>query len=295
MTKPDFIIIGAMKSATSTLHTQLSLQPGIFMSTPKEPNYFSDDEQYARGEAWYRGLFADANKGDLCGESSTHYTKLPDYPHTVERMAAYLEQPKLIYVMRHPVDRLVSHYIHQWTQNVIKCDINEAIDRYDELIAYSRYVMQLQPYFEQFGCENVLPVFMEAIKVQPQQQLERVARFIGYSGQVQWQDSVAPQNVSRERIRTFWGYRWLIESRLMTEFRRSLIPRSIRNRVKQSLTMQQRPEIDAEHLSRLNRIFDEELAVLGQWLKMDLTCADYLEKVTQPCEHLYFSTKGNTR
>ncbi len=76
---PDFIIIGAMKSATSTLHNQLSAQPGIFMSTPKEPNFFSDDDIYNQGLSWYSGLFSDANARDICGESSTHYTKLPDY------------------------------------------------------------------------------------------------------------------------------------------------------------------------------------------------------------------------
>jgi hypothetical protein len=57
MTRPDFIIMGAMKSATSTLHTQLAMQPGIFMSTPKEPNYFSDDAEFSRGEQWYADLF----------------------------------------------------------------------------------------------------------------------------------------------------------------------------------------------------------------------------------------------
>ena len=58
MTLPDFIIIGAMKSATSTLHEQLILQPGIGMSDPKEPNYFSDDEQFDKGIGWYTNIFS---------------------------------------------------------------------------------------------------------------------------------------------------------------------------------------------------------------------------------------------
>jgi len=74
--KPDFIIIGAMKSATSTLHEQLALQPDFFMSTPKEPFYFSDDEVFSRGREWYLNLFSNAEPNQLCGESSTHYTKL---------------------------------------------------------------------------------------------------------------------------------------------------------------------------------------------------------------------------
>ena len=281
MTKPDFIIMGAMKSATSTLHAQLALQSGIFMSMPKEPNYFSDDEQYARGEAWYDGLFANAELGDLCGESSTHYTKLPDYPLTIERMAKRLDKVKLIYVMRHPVDRLISHYIHQWSQNVIKCDINEAIDQYEELTAYSCYARQLAPYFERYGKENVLPVFNEGIRHNPQTELERVADFIGFQGEVVWQEELSAQNVSGERIRTFKGYQWLVESNFMTFLRRTLVPQSIRDKIKSGFTLQERPEIDAVHLSKVIELFDQDLAILGEHLGVELSCDNYKQVVSQ--------------
>ncbi len=52
---------------------------------------------------------------DLRGESSTHYTKLPTYPRTVDRMVRDLPRLKLIYVMRHPIERLVSQYVHELT------------------------------------------------------------------------------------------------------------------------------------------------------------------------------------
>ncbi len=275
MTKPDFIIIGAMKSATSTLHTQLAQQPGIFMTTPKEPNYFSDDAQFALGEDWYNGLFKEAKPDEICGESSTHYTKLPNYPKTVPRMAQRLKSPKLIYVMRHPIDRLISHYIHQWTQNVFKCDINQAIDEYEELIEYSCYTKQLAPYFEQYGHENVLPVFTEAIRVNPQRELERAAKFIGYTKPVLWHKDIQEQNVSSQRIRAFKGYRLLIESDVMTFIRRTFIPKSVRNRVKKGLTMSQRPEIDKEHLVKLTTLFDHELAQLGEMMGVDMNCSNY--------------------
>ena len=48
--------------------------------------------------------------------------------------------------MRHPVDRLVSHYIHEWTQGVISCDIDKAINHFPELISYSQYNMQIETY-----------------------------------------------------------------------------------------------------------------------------------------------------
>ncbi len=157
--RPDFIVIGAMKSATTTLHEQLARQPGIFMSRPKEPNFFSDDAIYARGWSWYSALFRPASAADLRGESSTHYTKLPTYPRTVERMVRDLPRLKLIYVMRHPIDRLVSQYVHEVTAGRIAVGLREALERHPELIDYSRYSMQLQPFLDVYGFADVLPVF----------------------------------------------------------------------------------------------------------------------------------------
>src|SRR5262245_50888304 len=126
MPLPHFLIIGAMKAATSTLYDQLRQQPGIFLPELKEPNFFSDDASYARGIDWYCGLFAEACPGDLIGEASTHYTKLPTHPATISRMQEVLETPRLIYVMRHPVDRLISQYMHQKSEGEIRCGLEEA-------------------------------------------------------------------------------------------------------------------------------------------------------------------------
>ena len=160
---PSFVIIGAMKSATSTLYEQMRLQPGIFLPELKEPNFFSDDAQFQRGMAWYCSLFAEAKASDILGEASTHYAKLPTYPQTISRMREHLPVPRLIYVMRHPIDRLVSQYIHQWSEGEISGTISDAVDAHPELLAYSRYAFQLAPYFEAFGRSAVLPVFFDHV------------------------------------------------------------------------------------------------------------------------------------
>jgi len=106
---PDFVIIGAMKCATSTLHDQLARIDGISMTEPKEPNFFSDELNWAKGMGWYESLFESMPVDDLKGESSTHYTKLPTYPLCIPRMHEHLPNAKLIYVMRDPIDRIVSY------------------------------------------------------------------------------------------------------------------------------------------------------------------------------------------
>ena len=272
---PDFIIIGAMKSATSTLHNQLSAQPGIFMSTPKEPNFFSDDEIYNQGLNWYTALFSDADPEQICGESSTHYTKLPDYPETIQRLKAAIPMPKLIYVMRHPIDRLISHYMHQWSEGVISCDINQAIDRYPELVDYSCYGMQISAYFEAFGSKSVLPLFFEDLKANKNKSLNRVGEFIGLTEPLIWVDDLAQDNVSSQRIRRFYGYELLINSKPMAWLRKALIPQRVRDRVKQQLSMQRRPEISSAQLARITEIFDRDLQTVGDWIGVQLTCENF--------------------
>ena len=271
MTLPDFVIIGAMKCGTSTLHAQLAAQPQFFMSEPKEPNFFSDDDVYAKGEAWYRSLFATAPTGAVKGESSTHYTKLPTYPETIDRLAALLPDAKFIYVMRHPIDRLVSHYIHVWTQGVITVPIDEAIEKHPELIDYSRYSFQLEPWISRFGKERILPVVFEQMTTKPYEELKRIAAFLGASGSVKWRADLEARNVSADRIRKFPGYDLIVDNPLAAALRRTLVPRALRDRVKSNLQMRERPELSAAMVSRLTEIFDGDLKALPT----PMSCADF--------------------
>jgi hypothetical protein len=273
---PDFVIIGAMKCATSTLHEQLALQPGIFMSTPKEPNFFSNDEIWAHGMYWYQSLFDAAPVDAICGESSTHYTKLPTYPQTVSRMQKHLgPRCRFIYVMRHPIDRLVSQYVHEWTQRVISEPINQAIDLYPELIDYSRYSRQLRPFLETFGHERVLPVFFDRLSSKPQLELERVCQFIGYRLRPRWEENLEEQNVSSERMRRSAWRDAVTDLPGVTWLRRTLVPQSIRDRIKRLWMMKRRPELSLANVEKLKSIFNEDLRTLGDWLGMDLDCDNF--------------------
>jgi len=272
---PQFIIIGAMKSATTSLQEQLEQQPGIFMCEPKEPNFFSDDDQYHNGIAWYGDLFAPAPPDTLLGEASTHYTKLPTYPKTVARMRALLPVVRLVYVMRHPVDRLISHYMHEWTMGNVNSSINEAVDHCPEMTAYSQYAMQLEPFFDTYGRDSVLPVFFDRLIHEPAAELERVCRFIGYRPTPQWVPDLKPSNVSSERLRRLPGEELLVRSNFATQLRRALIPKSWREWVKSRLIMRQRPLLSQEVRSTLEASFDRDLARLGEWLGQPLSCQDF--------------------
>ncbi|MEM0921603.1 MAG: sulfotransferase domain-containing protein [Pseudomonadota bacterium] len=264
MSRPDFLIIGAMKCGTSTLQAQLAAQQGIFMTEPKEPNFFSNDEVFAQGIGWYRRLYAGAESSDLTGEASTHYTKLPTYPETISRLAEETTAPRLVYVIRDPFDRLVSHYIHEWTMGVMAGSLDEAVEAHPELVAYSRYAMQIRPWIAHFGAEAVCLSSLEQIKADPDGELARVAAHIGFAGTPRWQEQSAQMNASAERIRRFALYDLLVDNPAATWLRRTLVPQGLRDAVKGRLQMKDRPELSAAKRAELAEIFRADFADLRE-------------------------------
>ncbi|MFK7943595.1 MAG: sulfotransferase [Paracoccaceae bacterium] len=264
MRLPNFLIVGAMKCGTTTLQAQLAAQPGIFMATPKEPNFFSDDLIYARGMDWYSGLFAAAEQGDLCGEASTNYTKLPNYPHCAERICKALPDVRLIYMVRDPVARTVSHFVHEWTMGRMSLNFAQMLETHPELVSYSCYARQISPYVKAFGADRILLVGLEDLENDPRFQLGRIGAFLGLPVKPVWQDYHARENVSSERLRKFLGYGLLIEHPLAQSLRRGFIPQRLRNAVKERLRMGRRPEVPPHLVQRLQDVFAEDQAALGK-------------------------------
>lgn len=264
MALPDFLIIGAMKCGTSTLQAQLAAQQGVFMTTPKEPNFFSDDAVYARGLGWYEGLFAEAGPDEMKGEASTHYTKLPTHPETLARLSAVIAAPRLIYMIRNPIERTVSHYIHEWSMGVMGGDMEAAFQAHPELIAYSRYAMQIAPWAEAFGAERIHMVSLEVLQQDPQATLTAVGRFLELPEAPLWREEQARVNVSAERIRRFPLYGLLVDNPVAAALRRTLVPRGLRDAVKRRLQMRERPALPDAKRRELEALFAEDLAALGR-------------------------------
>jgi len=273
---PDFIVIGAMKSATTTLHEQLARQPGVFMTNLKEPSFFSDDDVYERGWRWYTSLFKDAGQGTLRGESSTHYAKLPTYPRTVSRLRAWLPDVRLIYVMRHPIERLVSHYVHEAAAGVVRGSLERALEVRPELVEYGRYAMQLEPYLEAFGPKRVLPVFFPRLVGNPGEELVRVGRFLGSPHEFAWDASLPPQNRGEDRLRPSLIRQAVVTSSVLNPLRRTLVPERLAISFKRYWRAGVvRPSVSPELYARLAEIFDADLAQLGSWLGIALDCRSF--------------------
>ncbi len=163
---PNLIVIGAMKCGTSSLHYYLDLHPEVQMSRPKELNFFlaeegfdpqpfvSDPRQlprlgrpnWSRGLDWYAGHFS--SEAPVRGETSVAYT-YPWYRDVAARIARVVPDAKLIFVVRDPVERMISHYL-QFSGRESR-SLDEALgDLRSPYFALSRYASALQPFLDRF-------------------------------------------------------------------------------------------------------------------------------------------------
>lgn len=239
MRLPDFLIIGAAKSGTTTLYEYLCRHPQIFMSTPKEPEFFARDENYARGIKWYSSLFNNAQPDQLCGEASTIYTRAPQFTHTAARIAQHIPHAKLIYVMRHPVDRAYSHYVQriktaQNTKQKLQVDdtFEERIQRESFFIDSSNYILQLEHYLPLFPKESFLFLLMKDVLYNSTYTLAKVCRFLEIDDTIDLTDAgiiAANQAISHQQ--------WFIRSRMTAPLKKipgfsfvaSLLPQDVRD------------------------------------------------------------------
>ncbi|MCK0509204.1 sulfotransferase domain-containing protein [Aromatoleum anaerobium] len=288
--KPDFIIIGAAKAGTTSLYHYLARHPNIFMSEPKEPTYFARDERYRKGEIWYLSLFNDAKPHQLCGEASTNYTNWPLYPATVARMAELAPDAKLIYILRHPVDRTYSHYI-QLIQNIRTDDpdykFNKTFEEHiagdDSVIQSSNYMLQINQYLTRFTCNQMLFLVFEDFVRDPRTSLIHVADFLGIDPSFDFMnEGVVKENVNQNKET------WLVRSRLTAplkalpggQFISDHLPLSVRDRIYSWLRhLPQRKQIELEYIppkmhpdtrARLLDYFKAPNAQLMQFLDRDL-------------------------
>ena len=145
---PNFIIIGAAKSATTTLTTILPQHPDVFISKPKEPKFFG--RYYKKGWDWYASRFRKGKDFPLRGEGSTMYASgLHSFSRTPELMHRYLPDLKLIYIVRHPLDRIVSQWRHYRGRNPDCADFSELMrDRHLRklIVGCSMYYQRLSAF-----------------------------------------------------------------------------------------------------------------------------------------------------
>jgi hypothetical protein len=191
--KVDFVVIGAQKAGTTALFDYLKDDPRLNLSKVKETHFF-DNEQLdwsAPDYGVYHARF-DQTRSGLKGEATPIYIF---WPNSLERLAAYNPDARLILMLRDPVRRAYSHWqmefargidkqpfawaIREGRRRVVETPAGHANHRVFTYVERGFYGAQVQRLFGLFPREQVLIERADDLKADPAQVMNRVAAFLG--------------------------------------------------------------------------------------------------------------------
>lgn len=294
---PNFLIVGAAKCGTSSLHKYLDQHPSIFMSKVKEPRFLSsqvtpfplngpgDDKV----EAWYVKeyndyvkLFEGAEGYPAVGESSAD--TLYFYKGTIPVIKRYLGQPKIIIVLRHPVKRAFSSYQHLVRdlreelsfEDGLKEEPRRIKDNWELIYHYtaaSMYYDSVKAFLENFP--EVKVVLNEDLEKTPNAVLRDIFRFLGVDPDHDVNTEIR-YNMSG-KPKSQWIHQFFFEGnmarKLARPIARTLFSREARVRIAQKIQEKNltRLTINPDTRNRLQAYFGEEIRRMETLLKRDLS------------------------
>lgn len=181
---PTFLVIGAMKCGTSSLHRYLDSHPEIAMSTVKETDWFLPDTAEDDPEHdldWYRSLFD--GRRPVRGETSPNYAKRHLFADVPARAHDLVPGARLVYVVRDPVARARSHFLHAVASERRSLDDVEKLlgpgEDGTHVLDTSRYHFQLLAWLSSWSLDDVLVVAAEDLWADRRATLAEVFRFLG--------------------------------------------------------------------------------------------------------------------
>ena len=182
---PNFLIIGSQKAGATSIYRILKEHPQVFMADKKELNFFSKEDEYARGAEAYAAHFADSANRLARGEVSPDYICHPEAP---ARIHALLPDVKLILTLRNPIERAIAQYWDNRRHLNESHTFAKAIELYlsdnyhpDQIGYFSCgvYMRYIRRYLEHFPRENLLILPFEEIISAPEEFYRRIFTFLG--------------------------------------------------------------------------------------------------------------------
>ena len=263
-----------MKAGTTSLAADLDTLPDVFLPSVKEPHFLCNESVLSEaGTHDYARLFERAAPEQICGEASTGYTKIP-HVHDVPKRARTLlgSDLRLIYIVRNPVDRVISHHYHMSRANRIARDINEAVRTSSSLIEYSRYWMQLSAWLEHFGPERFRVILFEEYIRNQSATLADLAGFLGVPPAPAVQ-TVGPRNTGESVLVARQGLQSLLGSVTRSKWYKIYVhprlPRSVSDLAKAAL-MRRAPERpappSAETVREIVNRTEDDADQLRRWM-----------------------------
>lgn len=297
MIMPNFVIIGAQKSGTTSLYHYLEQHPQVYMSPVKEPKFFAlEGEPFnpePRGPGGltrikgirdlesYQKLFDGVSNEIAIGEASPVYICTPK---AIQRIKFYIPDTKLIAILRHPVDRAYSHYVH-WVQrglepfnanfmDVWRSEEQRIRDNWSLNYYYKQrgfYCQQLSAYYEQFDPQKIRVFLYEDLRSNPINLAQDIFRFLGVD------DSFIPDISEKYNISKLPNnqtlHQMLTKPNPIRSFLRPLFPKAMRQQIKSFLKEKNKtkPQLDPQIRAQLIQDYKDDILKLQDLIQRDLS------------------------
>lgn len=178
---PDFIIIGATKTGTTSLDFYLSLHPEIHMARPKEPRFFIDAPEpvgrWHRGLDWYRGLFRSEKR--ICGEASPTYSNWSAKQGVFERMHSVVPDARILFVVRERFARLRSSYLMNVRYRGLEDSFADFVQKNQWALEASMYGQRMQDLLRFYERKRLLVLEAEELEQRREETLHSIFEFLG--------------------------------------------------------------------------------------------------------------------
>jgi len=265
------LIIGAMKSGTTTLFDYLAQHPQIATSSIKELGFFAFEEKWALGFEWYEQFFDfDAGRHSYAMEASTDYTKYPFCRDVARRLEASTPRKfKLIYLMRHPLRRMESHarHVDRAKKEIGQClspRENHSLDGgvSPVALAISCYAKQISQYSTFYENGDLLLLTLEDLSLKPNKTLWGVCTFLGIDPDIDF-DTGRVSNIANAARELHPLWRALSRVTALNRLAKTFVPTRLRHRLERKASV--RP-----HLTGRYHLLPHEEVDLLDTLKPDL-------------------------
>jgi hypothetical protein len=192
---PDFLLIGAPKAGSTSLWCYLRQHPSIYVPDLKEPNFFCDKGGHYPDWDWYDAHFADAAPDQVTGEASVAYSLVERNPNTPNRIADHLPAVRLLYIVRHPLERIESAWQHHiYKHNDVPRDFGVAVRTFRALVEGTLYMRNLNRYRELLPDDQIMVLFLSDLAERPEVVLTDCDAFLGVDPETRPPPTLDPKN-----------------------------------------------------------------------------------------------------
>lgn len=264
------LIIGAMKSGTTSLFKYLASHPEIAPCRTKEPSFFAHEDKWVRGWSWYESLWDwDPTRHKYAMEASPQYTMLTTFPSVAERIATAPARFKFIYIMRNPIERIESHCTH------VQAIPSNPTNVHLHAIAASSYARQLDEYYMRFPAKNIKLLIFEDLKLRPIEVVTEICAFLDLEACFDHERVGIEYHKSKDKTRVvnpvIRYLRWSRAGRMLSK----ILPADVRAKVKANfdrrpldsvrLLPQQKEDILAALMPDLRRLQRDYGVDVSRW------------------------------